>query len=175
MLNQPRSTLLNHRFRFSNKKHIFNSSYDNYSLCIKTTKQIKLFWNNFESLRLHLIWILGKKRRYTRKMYYKQIKGHQKKEFFTMFKKSKFQMHEFLFFGFPHLPFTRKAKGSRMGKGKGSSSGYYFNCVAGETLLCVNARNFFMSKKIAKKINFILPKHKSFCLFNSIFFTVKYM
>lgn len=45
--------------------------------------------------------------------------------------------NKILYLGFPHLAYTLKPKGSRMGKGKGASAGFYYKTRPGQGIILI--------------------------------------
>lgn len=97
----------------------------------------KLHWYLFETIRLRLAWSLIKKKRASRKTYYKQ---KMKKETVVKgpFKWPRSSSQGVAWYGgFPHLAYSKKPRGSRMGKGKGSSKHWYYLVKPGACVLRV--------------------------------------
>ena len=128
------------KFKFNKSKLTPDSKSSNFVGIIKIHKTIRIFYHNFETLRLQLTWSLVRRRRLTKKMFFKQkmSKKKKKKLFFKWpYRYNKFQRSVW-YIGFPHLPYTTKPKGSRMGKGKGGSKNYFYKCYAGQTLIYIS-------------------------------------
>ena len=108
-------------------------------------------------------------------MFFKQIKGKEKKSSSPSFKKTIFKKKiYFLFLGFPYLPISKSAKGDRMGKGKGENKEYYYNCGAGKILLLISIQNLFVLKYAAYKLKNILIKNCVIYLYINNFLSLKF-
>ena len=141
--------------------------------CIYTRRSTRIFWYNFEALRLHLTWTIAKKRKLRNKIFFKQKKKKQKSITKIFYNKNKpiYNNIQVWFNGFPHLPYTNKPRGSRMGKGKGATKLYYFKSYSNHPLIILN-------NCTAKQINLIFYKLKQHIPGTSISFyyplTLKY-
>lgn len=154
MLRQPRKTPQSRRFKFKRRRAFTDRPRNNFIGVIKTTLTIKLFWHNFEALRLQLIWAISKRRKFSRKMFFKHKMAEKKKVKKVIFRwraKKKKKISRVLYLGFPHLLYTLKPKGSRMGKGKGSSANYFYKARPGQNII-------FITDCSLPKLNFALYK-----------------
>lgn len=154
MLRQPRRTPQSRRFKFKKKVVFVDRSTQHFTGIIKMNKSIKLFWYNFEAIRLQLVWAMSKRRKFSRKMFFKHKmaqKTKNKEVIFRWTKKKKKKKGKVWYIGFPHILYTLKPKGSRMGKGKGSSAGYYYKAKPGQNII-------FISRCSLPKLNFALYK-----------------
>ena len=148
MLRQPRRSPQFRRFKFRKLVPVQDRTAQDFLGIIKTKKNTRIFWTNFETLRLQLTWALGKKRRFSRKLYFKHKLGQKKKKEFAFRYNAnrKRKMWKIFFTGFPHLLYTLKPKGSRMGKGKGSSNSYFYNAASGQHLIFIIGCNLHKLK-----------------------------
>jgi hypothetical protein len=141
-------------------KHL--ESWPNTNLCLyeawlQPVAKIKLSWNFFELIRLKLIWGLLKKKKRSRKTQFKQKKLKVKK-LDNFFRKKKLLKHQlFWYHGFPHLSYTAKAKGTRMGKGKGSIKQWYQYVNNGHYFLKLRNSNFFKLNYVLMQLKHCLP------------------
>ena len=86
MLKQPRRLNKICKFKVPQGK-IMDSPHNLTMLaCIYTRRSTRIFWYNFEALRLHLTWTIAKKRKLSKKMFFKQKKKNRNLllKFFTI-------------------------------------------------------------------------------------------
>lgn len=126
-------------------------------------RNAKITWVQFEALRIKLARTLTFKRRLSRKAMFKQ-QAHRKKE---ENKKKQWENKPTLvtrrkciklwYTGFPHRPYRVKGRGSRMGKGKGNISSWYFKGNAGAPLLYMHFINKRLLIRALHKVTKLLP------------------
>jgi len=101
-------------------------------------RRCKLYWWHFELIRLRLVRGLGRYRRLSRKLKFRQKTVRRVR--YTHFKcpKRSIRVKRFFWYGgFPHLAASAKSRGMRMGKGKGSIRVWYYLVRGGNTLMYV--------------------------------------
>ena len=130
----------------------------------------KLTWTHFEALRIKLARALSSKRKLSRKSFYK----HQKRQADAQKRKlaaqqppipdsqksveKDYKMRAHVWYtGFPHLAYRTKGRGSRMGKGKGNVTCWYFKGRAGQTIARIHHTNLIRARHTAHKVSRLLP------------------
>jgi len=160
MLRLPRRVTRPSRTRQQQNKRPECLTLAKYGPHLVLQKNTKLTWVQFEALRIKLARALSARSRLSRKGYFKHIKGRKKE------KKKKTPRQPILgprrfkqvwFGGFPHLAYRVKGRGSRMGKGKGNISCWYYKGRAGHTILRFKVRNDRTLYQALHKLRQLIP------------------
>lgn len=158
MLRRPRRFKYERQYRCRLMRALFLNINTNWTINICTRTNILLDWYAFERIRLHLSWGLGRRRKSSRKYFFKK-KKIKKLEYVHLGGRlmTTYSNKLFWYKGFPHLSYTNKPRGARMGRGKGQIKGWYYLLRPGQPFICLR---YFNSQKLYYLINqlcFILP------------------
>jgi ribosomal protein L16/L10AE len=156
MLRRPRRFKFQIRFKCKSARKYKLLPADYCEGGLQSMKTVKLSWKHFEMMRLKLTWNLMYKSRGSRKSQFKKkIKRRRVKVFFKappLFKKKRFWYQ-----GFPHLSYSIKSRGSRMGRGHGLSKYWYQLIHYSYPLVYVKAANSFKLYYILSQLQRSLP------------------
>lgn len=185
--------------KFNLKK---KSLYKNFSILFSIFN-IKLFPYHLKLFRFFFNRLLSKTRRMSRRERFKKANRSnvhrldrsvlKKKDFFynkfteitrsTKKKKMKFKFFRlrkrqknrraYLFLNINMVPFTKKAVGSRMGKGKGAVKNWFFNIKSGYPLFLFRNWNLFLLYFGIRKLKIFLPG-KWLMFYNDSYISVNY-
>jgi ribosomal protein L16/L10AE len=158
MLRRPRRFKFQRGFRAKAAGIWSLHSIQQWEGCLKTKTALKLNWALFELIRLRLAWGLAKKKRQSRRLQFKhKLHKHQKIEK-TIFSRAVLSKQQaFWYQGFPQRSYTAKARGARMGKGKGYIKQWYQPIASGTVILKLRYNNFFRLQYVLKQIARYLP------------------
>ena len=121
---------------------------------------MKLTWALFELMRLRLAWGLAKKKRRSKRLQFKhRLHQRQKVEKRPFVRPAIASPSAFWYQGFPQHAYTAKARGSRMGKGKGPTKQWYQPVSSGATILKLRHNNLFRLRYVLNQIARCLPGH----------------
>lgn len=157
MIRRPRKIRFQRLFKFKHDKRWLIGQPCQWEGSLQCVTTIKLSWHMFELLRLRLAWSLTKKKRSSRKYQFKQKLASKKSK--QLFFHRQFQTKKYIFWyhGFPHLNYSTKVRGSRMGKGKGNSKNWYHLVRGGTIFLRLRHNNFFKLRYILNQLVRALP------------------
>jgi hypothetical protein len=135
MLRRPRKPKFQRVFRCKTLRAWVQARSSDRGGCIQASRCLKLSWKLFELVRLRLAWNLSRRRRGSRKTMFKQRKGRRAVVKYVFKRHAAAKRKAFWYTGFPQLSYTAKAKGIRMGKGKGSVKQWYQLVQPGAVIL----------------------------------------
>lgn len=107
-------------------------------------------------IRLRLAWNLSRRRRGSRKTQFKQRKGRKASTNRVFKRHSALRRRAFWYTGFPQLSYSAKAKGIRMGKGKGAVKQWYQLMFPGSIILRLQGlpspRLYYVLRQIGRRL-----------------------
>lgn len=138
------------------QSHVKPTLYTSHAACAQLILKVnaKITWTQFEALRLKLARSLTAKKKLSRRTMYKQKKKEKKK---TVSRWAIKRRAISWYTGFPHLAYRVKGRGSRMGKGKGNITCWYYKGRAGQIILQVTHVNIYKLRSSLYKIVQLLP------------------
>jgi ribosomal protein L16/L10AE len=159
MLRRPRKPKFQRIFRVKSLRPWAQLATSGRGGCLQARRCFKLSWKLFELVRLRLAWSLSRRRRGSRKTQFKQRKSHKANTTRVFKRHGALKRKAFWYTGFPHLSYSAKAKGIRMGKGKGAVKQWYQLVRPGCTVLRLQGLAGLRLCYLLQQIGRRLPGH----------------
>lgn len=158
MARRPRRFKYERSYRCSITRHLLLKHSLNYEVVLYAQQSTIVDWFAFERLRLRLLWGLGRRRRGSRKYLFKKVKV-KKQGRLGLGGRLATSLHSKLFWygGFPHLSYSAKPRGARMGRGKGQIKCWYFFLRGGQPFVRIRYFNYWKLIYLLHQISMIIP------------------